>query len=260
MTLFCKEDWKETLNKQQLASFDAIWSLPIHWIDAPNDNRGGWSGVGQIEIMHRDQVTTLFVKKQLNHITRTWRHPIVGELTFKNEFRMFQHLHSHKMAVPTVVFFAERHVPEGRQAILVTEKLFGFQSLDVVNHQSMQLKAKRKLLISVAETISRMHQLGIQHRALYSKHLFVREDDDNFEIAVIDLEKARWMLMPRMQAISDLITLNYRTIKWTKTSRLFFLLSYLKENKLSVFSKRLLRKIVNGTMRKQKYWKQKYAE
>lgn len=250
MTVYCDSQWLATLQTQQLASFDKMWDWPITWIDTPNDNRGGWSAVGRAQLQHHHQLTTLYVKKQQNHTTRTWRHPIKGEPTFATEFRTIQYLQARGIAVPKVVFFGARQTSEGSQAVLITENLAEYQPLDALNLAEMSLRQKRNLLKNVAQTVKKMHDTGIQHRALYLKHLFVKKNADSFEVAVIDLEKARKIRLPLLQAVADLTTLNYRSTGWTKSSRLYFLKQYLGVTRLSVGQKGVCYYINQQSLRK----------
>jgi tRNA A-37 threonylcarbamoyl transferase component Bud32 len=238
------------LQKVKFATFNEIWDFPIQWIDTPNQNRGGWSGVGCLEITFEHEPVTLFVKKQFNHTTRTIRHPIEGESTFAREYKAICFLQSHGLLAPNVVFFGQRVVNEGQQAILVTEMLADYHSLDEVQRSKLSLLQKRQLLRDVAKTIRRLHQIGIQHRAMYAKHIFVKPCENSFEVAFIDLEKSRRMVFPYLQAMTDLITLNYRTKGWSKSSRLYFYMHYLGQRNLSPWNIILCRYIKAKSARK----------
>lgn len=249
-----------TLQQLQLATFDQIWDYPVKWIDEPNQNRGGWSGVGRLEVLHQNKPVVLYIKKQLNHTTRTFMHPIKGVPTFAKEFEVIRYLASHGVNVPQVVFFAQQDVPEGQQAILVTEVLEGYQSLDILTEnrkKMMMLSEQRNLTAAIADALKRMHALGIQHRALYSKHVFVKQCAETFEIALIDLEKSRYMLLPKLQALSDLITFNYRSLGWNTPSRLHFFKCYYAIDRMSLFDKLLCKWVSYKTSRKQRLWKHK---
>lgn len=192
--------------------------------------------MGCVDVVFENKPVTLFVKKQLNHTTRTLRHPIQGEPTFATEFHTIRFLQSHGLTAPNVILFGQRTVKEGQQAILVTEMLTGYQPLDRVEKSKLSLLQQRELLRSVALTISKMHRLGVQHRALYAKHIFVKPRGQSFDIALIDLEKSRRMLLPWLQAMTDLVTLNYRTKGWSKSARHYFYKHYLGRRQLSLWN------------------------
>lgn len=246
------------MQKQQLSTFDQIWDYPVQWIDEPNQNRGGWSGVGCVEASYENKAVTLFVKKQMNHTTRTLLHPIQGVPTFVKEFHSIQFMRAHNLGVPNVVFFGQRQSNEGQQAILVTEMLVGYVPLDRIVKDTMSLLQQRELLRCIAKTIRHMHKLGVQHRALYAKHIFVNSHEASFKIAFIDLEKSRKMIFPPLQSLLDLITLNYRTHGWGRASRLFFLKQYLGQPYLSVWGRLLCRWVNYKTAQKHQQWNKKY--
>lgn len=252
MTLYCNPNWKLELQKQQLATFDQMWDCSINWIEEPNNNRGGWSGVGCIDVVFEEKSVTLFVKKQLNHTTRTFRHPIKGEPTFSKEFKVFQHLQAKDVVTPNVVFFAQRQTIAGQQAVLVTENLDGYCAFDEMTKRktTMPLKQQRELLKCIAETVCRMHRSGMQHRSLYAKHIFVKPINQTFDVAIIDCEKARRMLFPLIQSVTDLITLNYRTLGWNNASRLHFFKCYFSIETMRKKNKFLARYIYKQTFKK----------
>lgn len=260
MTLYCNPGWQSTLENEQFVTFDQIWNHPVEWIDTPNQNRGGWSGVGRVEIVKDGRPVTLFVKKQQNHTSRSWLHPIKGVPTFAQEFEALRYLAANNVATPELVFFAQRSVNEGQQAILITELLEGYQPLDqltAVQKKSMPLAQQRELISCIASAVKRMHALGIQHRALYAKHIFVKAAAASFEVAFIDLEKSRRMIFPLLQAVSDLITFNYRTAGWRVPDRLYFFRKYFSIVRLNGFYKMLCRWISYKTRQKQHQWNSK---
>lgn len=239
MTLYCDPNWQSVLENQQFATFEQIWDFPIDYIDDPNLNRGGWSAVGCINVFFEDKPVILFVKKQLNHTSRSFCHPIKGLSTFTTEFNAIRFLQAHGLTTPNVVFFGRRRVTEGQQAILVTEMLADYVPLDRIEKSRLSLLHQRELLASVAQTVSKMHQLGIQHRALYAKHIFVKPQEHLFDIALIDLEKSRRMLLPCLQGLTDLITLNYRIKGWNKSARYYFYKMYLGGVQLNLWNRML---------------------
>lgn len=240
----------QLLKNNQLDTFQKLWDYKVTWLEAPNENRGGWSGVARVELPQSEAPMALFIKKQQNHISRTLRHPVKGEPTFAKEFRNICYLQAHGIKVPEVVFFGQRQSNVGWQAILITENLTGYQPLDEINLDEMSLQQKRILLASVAKTVRKVHDVGMQHRALYLKHLFVKKNAGGFEVAVIDLEKARKIRLPLLQALADLTTLNYRSTGWTASNRLYFFKQYLSQKRIDWLGKCLARRIVGQTAKK----------
>ncbi len=193
------------LKLNHLSSFDQIWSYPAEWFEEPNSRRGGWSGVGRIAPQSPETGERgVFLKRQESHVRRTLRHPFSGEPTFACEFRMMRFLHAHGVPAPVPVFFGERLVDGKPRAILMTEELAGYKSLEEVSaslftQSRPPLALQRALIRGVAETVKKLHVARIQHRSLYPKHLFVSWPSENDpQVAVIDLEKSRFKLFPMM--------------------------------------------------------------
>ena len=56
------------LLNNDLASFDALWSIDADWVEAPNYRRQGWSGVVRIELQDGDAPPTIvYLKRQSGH-------------------------------------------------------------------------------------------------------------------------------------------------------------------------------------------------
>ena len=243
MSLFIDPSWKPLLERSGLASFEQAWTHDAAWVEAPNDYRGGWSGVGRVTLTGGKGETGVYLKRQQNHARRTWRHPWIGEPTFTREFRIIRHLQRHGVGTPQPVLFGERRSASALQAVLMTAELAGYRPLDELAAASWPLSRQRALLRTVARTVRRMHQAGIQHRSLYAKHLFVKMEGNDFVVAVIDFEKSRRNPWPVLPAFFDLVTLNYRTAGWSRSSRLYFYRQYWDADKLTQWQKWLCRLI-----------------
>lgn len=239
------------LNQHQLANFEQLWGYQGDWFEPPNRERGGWSGVNFIELSDETgKKHGFYLKRQQNFMRRTWRHPIKGEPTFVREHKMMQYLQQHEIVIPQIVFFASKQT----QALLLTEALEGYVSFDrwLENNPNASLNRKRTLLSALAQTISKLHQARVQYRSLYAKHLFIKDDTDNFEIALIDFEKSRVSTFIPILKFSDLITFNYRTPSLSRTQRLYFFKQYLKIDRLSAWHKCLCQYIYKKSLRKMK--------
>ena len=94
MNEFIAPEWQPILAFNGLRSFDDFWEFEANWFEEPNQRRGGWSGVARCELKVPEGGTRrVFLKRQENHTTRTFTHPIRGMATFVREFR--QILRSH---------------------------------------------------------------------------------------------------------------------------------------------------------------------
>jgi hypothetical protein len=222
------DNWRETLVKNGLNSFDDWWEFAADWFEEPNVRRGGWSGVSRVELAMADgSHRAVFLKRQENHVTRTLLHPFRGIPTFIREMKNIRALQQGGVPALVPVYFATRTVAGAQRAILVTEALDGFVPLDEINRQAMSLVERRQLIEQVAEVLKRLHAQRLQHNCLYPKHLFVKQSDTNFEVRLIDLEKTKRCLFRSSAMFRDLDTLNRHDHAWSRTDRLRFLMHYL---------------------------------
>jgi tRNA A-37 threonylcarbamoyl transferase component Bud32 len=230
--LFQSEHYQQLFKQNQLADFNAIWSRDIAWFEPPNERRGGWSGVGTIALQaSKNPSLRLFVKKQQNHGRKSWRHPFAGEPTFKREFHNLQFLAKHNIGEPKLVYYAENMAD--KQAILITEELTDFLPLDTINLSSLSQAQQQTLIQTVAKEIKRFHNTGLVHRALYPKHIFVKNASTLPEIAFIDLEKARHALFAWYRAYFDLAAFSRHAIDWSGQHKQLFINTYLAKSKVA---------------------------
>lgn len=250
--LFQSNDYQQLFMQHQLASFEQLWAYKGDWFEEPNQRRGGWSGVARLVLNAPEGNQTAYLKRQQNYTSRTLAHPFAGESTLANEFNMMRRLNKNGVQTANIIFFAQKQTEAGSQAILMTENLEDFVPLELISNDlaALTLKQKRQLLSALAAAIRKMHSAHIQNRSLYAKHLFVKEVKLGYEVAVIDLEKSRLSFLPLVRMISDLVTFNYRTQHWTKSSRLYFFKQYSQQEKLGYLHKMICRYIARQSIKK----------
>lgn len=229
---FSSSDWPQLAAANGLASFESIWALDVGWFEAPNVRRGGWSGVTRLEVVqaggHHEH---LFIKRQENHGTLSWRHPFKGISTFRREFQNLMMLQAGAVPTLEVLYFAERHVAGDRRAILVTRELEGYASLDACmadwqQHGFPETAVWRETLQRIAAVARGMHRHRIQHNCFYPKHVFIGERHGQVDVRLIDLEKAKRRCSRELAMLRDLDCLNRRVPAVSSTDRLRFLLAY----------------------------------
>lgn len=236
---FSSSDWPHLARANGLASFESIWALDVGWFEAPNVRRGGWSGVSRLEVVEPGGYhENLFIKRQENHGTFSWRHPFTGITTFRREFRNLMMLQA--CAVPTleVLHYSERHVAGDRRAILVTRELKGYASLAACmaywqQHGFPEAAIWRETLQRIAIVARDMHRHHIQHNCLYPKHVFIGTLHGQVDVRLIDLEKAKRRCCRELAMLRDLDCLNRRVPAVSRTDRLRFLLAYHEVNSVN---------------------------
>ena len=224
------------LQQHQLASFEQLWNFKGDWFEPPNRERGGWSGVNFIELVdNAGKINGFYLKRQQAHMRRTWRHPLAGEPTFVREFEILEHLSKHHVATPNLVFFGSQQ----DKVILLTQALTGFVAADewFKNHVEVSICQQNALMRALADAVRKMHLAGVQHRSLYLKHLFVKENNGAFEVAAIDFEKSRITPFIKWFRLADLITLHYRTGDLRASLKMGFFKQYFGFSHLSATNK-----------------------
>lgn len=246
-------DWAARIRAAGLDRFDAWWTLPLTEVEPGNRRRGGWSTVFRYVL---DGDCGLFVKRQEDHVYRSWRHPLRGRLTAEREFGVLQHCRAAGVAVTEPVLYATLDVDGHRRGVLVTRELAGYRALedllaDWQRHGWPDRACRERLLRAVATLVRTLHDAHLEHNCLYPKHVMIHADwlTDGLSgtsppVVLIDLEKCkrRWRRMTC--TLRDLDTLNRRSADWSRTNRRRFLGWYLGEGtQLSRRGRRLWRRL-----------------
>lgn len=238
--------WAPILAHNRLADFNALWDLQVEWFEEPNRARGGWSGVARVRLDTPDgAAVNVYLKRQDNYRTRSLRQPLQGEPTFARERRNLQHFAAAGIPSQTLVCYMRRSRAGHDRAILVTEELQGFISLEALLRDWQQRGwpdpvEQRRLIAALAGPIRRMHAHRWRHGSLYPKHLFVRgfscgttvggvsseSPGTHYEVRIIDLEKSKRTLSTLTAGVRDLGKLNRRLLQLRPITRLRFVDAY----------------------------------
>ncbi len=170
--MFQSKHYKKIFKKYQLNDFDHIWHYMIEWFETPNHRRGGWSGVGKLDLGTQSEVLeknkdflSIFVKKQKNHGRRTLLHPFSGEPTFRREFKRLKYLEQKKLGAPKVVFYGEKSTENSNRASL----LFRLRHLrDFGSSVPARCAANRSARFTARESLLRMSRRGHEKRSAQS--------------------------------------------------------------------------------------------
>lgn len=255
MKNYLAQDWRDILRHNGLDSFDALWALEAEWFEEPNQRRGGWSGVSRFEMkLPQGGTRAVFLKRQENHVTRSWQNPF-GMATFVREMRNILRFKNRGVPALEPVYFAVRRIDGDLRAILVTEELAGYTSLeDLVesweDHGWPSRQERRRLIDEVAAVVRKMNDQHLQSNCLYPKHVLVKQEDDRISVRIIDLEKAKWQLLKGRARFRDLDTLNRHSKGWGTSDRLRFYLAYWQLPRLTPATKALWRHLARRTDRK----------
>ncbi|UCJ18774.1 InaA protein [Pseudomonas sp. MM211] len=179
---------------QASSTFERWWQCSGAWVEPLNQRRDGESGV-QLLQPRNPSSPALYSKRQTGHLYRSLLHPW-GRPTIVRELLAYQAFARLGITVPTLVYGSARKQAGHWQALLITQALPGFISLDQWYAEERSAEESICVLTALANTLKRMHQGRWQHGCCYAKHIFVKVSDleDNSpsaEIALLDLEKSR---------------------------------------------------------------------
>jgi hypothetical protein len=255
LTAYISSKFSDVLIKNALNTFEKVWAYEVDWFEEPNERRGGWSGVGRITLVDASgQEFGAFLKKQDNHCRTSFLHPIKGVPTFQREFEMMHYLASKQVRAPEVLFFGRN--PNGDlKTTLMTKELSGFIPLEELTEQLFKdgrpaLGLQRPVIKAIAKFSRQLHDVNIQHRSFYPKHLFVdARNPQSPLVAVIDLEKSRINRVSFLRSLIDLSVLNRHAKYWSRSRRMYFYLEYLGIKHLTPYAKWLCRLIIKRSSR-----------
>jgi len=174
--------------------FERWWQCRGAWVEPLNKRREGESGV-QLLRPRDSSHPMLYSKRQTGHLYRSLRHPL-GRPTIMRELQAYQALAELGVRVPKLVYGSARKHNGQWQALLITQALTGFISLEQWYETEHSAEQSARMLAALADTLARMHRGGWQHGCCYAKHVFIKINDNegsspSAEIALLDLEKSR---------------------------------------------------------------------
>lgn len=177
------------------SAFERWWQCQGAWVEPLNQRRDGESGVQRL-LPRNPSHPLLYSKRQNGHLYRSLRYPL-GRPTILRELQAYQALAELGVRVPKLVYGSARKHKGQWQALLITQALTGFISLEQWYETEHRAEQSARMLAALADTLARMHRGGWQHGCCYAKHVFIRIEDDGdsssprAEIALLDLEKSR---------------------------------------------------------------------
>lgn len=206
-------------------AFDQWLALPGEWVEEPNVRRGGESGVKRV-ITSTGKM--LYRKQQVGHIYRPLLHPF-GYPTAMREREVLLACAALKVIVPALVYAECRKVDGVWQALLITEELEGFSSLEDCYAREDELlwgeALHQRVLQEVGACLARFNLGRWEHGCLRMKHVFVRVQGEKIEVALLDLEKSRRKWRAKSAAQHDIKQLK-RHSSWSAAQWKAFIYGY----------------------------------
>lgn len=196
MSDFLAADDRALLERNGLATFDALWAKQLDAVDEPNTSRGGWSSVFRLELDGQGY----YLKRQSDYLTRTLHRPF-GEPSFAREFRNISRYRQLGIPALQAAFFGQRKVSGEHRAILQAS----------------------------GQLARRLHSVGQVHGCFYPKHIFLQATGDGYAAQLIDLEKTRPLLFGWRDRVKDLEPLLRRAPQWSDEQVRQLLAAYLEQ-------------------------------
>ncbi|OQA01307.1 MAG: Lipopolysaccharide core heptose(I) kinase RfaP [Planctomycetes bacterium ADurb.Bin401] len=133
-----------------------------------------------------------------------------------------------------------------RRSFIVTEELKGqcLANFIAENWGKMQSEEKKKILVSLARTIKKIHKAWISMPDLYIWHIFVTKTNDEYDFSFIDLNRMKRHVTNPDEWVENLGRLHYSMIDkyFDEPTRRFFIETYAEKEKGDKIEK-LIRKI-----------------
>lgn len=192
------------LQQAGLDSFEALWDVPLVFVEPVNKRRGGWSGVTRLTLPdERGCSGTWYLKRQEQQKRYSLRYPL-GAPTFRYEVDALRlGLQLHWPAVELQAFGICNS--QGRQRAVLLTREIALPSLEAFHHDLAPLRQVPSFLSRVGWQLLAMHASGWQHGALFPCHMFVNME--TAELKLIDFERARKRTSAVDAACADLTQL-----------------------------------------------------
>lgn len=224
--------WRLILEGNGLSSMADWLALDKGLVDEPNHRGKGVSEVFQAQIPGLSEDTvTVYIKHQRNYVRRSVMHPLAGQLTLYQEFKALMRCWQAGVPVAEPLFFASSANKGGSEAMLVSLNLDGFNSLDLIELDSLPAGRRPILIRDVAAAVRLLHKKGLVHQNLYPKHIFVSwcERQMRYDVRFIDMERCRPHYQRWQPRLRDLDTLARRARHFSARDGIRFLRTYLEQ-------------------------------
>ena len=205
---FYNTDYQSLFECEGFNNFESLWNYSGEWVEPINERRGGWSGVCRLEVPNSSE-PPLFLKRQENHNTKTFKHPFKGIPTYRREVKNIHRFKKHNIPTLDLIYYDERKFNNKYQAILISRALEDFEPLNewITKANDNQLN---EMLRKLAEILQLMHSHGLMHMYLNTSSIFVRKTKKSLlersiiDIRIIDLESVRIQPISKQRRFKDL--------------------------------------------------------
>lgn len=206
--------WKEILAENGLKTFRDFYHCNDKKLINKNKNRN----VSIIHLKIGGEGKTFFLKRfhhcHFKDILFTFlnRGKFCSQAAY--EWGNIELLSKNDIAAPRAVCFGEQTwLGLEKKSFIITEELKSQCLTEFLaqNWEKLSAEEKDELIISLAQTIRRIHKAGISMPDLYVWHIFISKNEDGYNFAFIDLNRMR-KVNSENEKIKNLGRLHYSMI------------------------------------------------
>lgn len=168
--------------------FDLLWKRPIKYLDEPNLRGSGFSAVARVTAAQWPEFgdgEALYIKKQAQFYCRPAWNSFRATPTLRREVLFLQRARQAGVRTPRILGYGD--IADGRVMLLLAA-IPDVVDLDV--QLTAHPAARATIIGNVAAQLVALHRAGINHGAIYPKHLLVGPAPD-YDVTLIDYEKCR---------------------------------------------------------------------
>ena len=178
-SIFTDSEWVPLFDQAGYSSFDDWWNAENNLVETGNfrgpNSESSWSHVSRINL---DCGRVVYLKRQQNHYPNNTLLKLLRTPTFKIEWKNYLAYKRAKVPTLNIVYFASRKRDGNRQCIIVSEELKGMTPVyDLINSFKQYGWPPRKqrfaILGAIVKVVRQLHDAGMIHNALYSRHIYL---------------------------------------------------------------------------------------
>jgi len=162
-------------------SLSYLMNIEAASIEPVNQRRGGWSSVIEVQIDGQN----CYLKRQFNHRYIDPKKGFRRLPTMLRELNGYQLLKEIDVGTPELIYSAH----DGHNAVLVVSALNAHHDLCSFLTNSPSADQRRDILNQLTQTIIKLHENQLTHGCLYGNHIFLRSNQTDPDIRLLDLEK-----------------------------------------------------------------------
>jgi hypothetical protein len=228
---FSDDTWQVRFEGYGWGSFDELWKLQADEVDEPNVRRQGWSSVVRMQAADGEQ---FYMKRQENHFYRDATNLYRQTPTAVREWRATHAFKALGVGVLSAVCLGVGKSNGVSRALLVTRALTQHKSLpDTLVDPTLTAEARMRLWHALGRVVRVIHDNGYRYNCLYGKHVMLMPVGEDWDIRMIDLEKATLVRSQEKATISDLSQLDRHTDDMSNRDRQDFWDTYFEQEPLS---------------------------